>query len=509
MNSPILKNTVTNYMIFGATLVQGVLVNRWMIHYLGNASYGLWAVLWSFFGYGLLLDFGLGISAQKFTATGLFHKDINRYNMIISTIFSFHAAMSVVIIGSTVGLSFFVPQLFNVSDPETVAYCRQCLWLFGIGTAILFPFGMFPEIMVGLQAIYVRNYVRIAAKAVELLGVLLILENGLRLRSLIIFALGLMAAQNFAMAFIAVRRIKGLALRFRIKREVFREIVRFSGYMYICSLSKLVLNNLSRPMIGSVCGLSGAGDFQIAGRVPNYCSQLTQQYQENVYPLSAGLYANGRLNELKTLILNSMRWNSFIATGITAVVWMLFEQAMKALYDVESQEITDIGKLMLISLFVTQTVRSVPHRLLVMADRHKLVAWVSVIEAALNLAGYLVFLPKYGPIAIVWVVLIIKTAIGLLVTLPYVVYFFRYSAIELIAKVYLMPLLAAILPVAVLEYLLSRAPYANAWSVLLGAGALGGGLYLAAAWRLVLNGAERALLLRKIRTFYNSIRPAR
>ena len=88
MKIPLLKNTLTNYLSMGVRLIQGVLITRWMIAELGEANYGLWMMLWSFFCYSLLLDFGLGVAAQKATATELWKRDIQKYNITISTVSS-------------------------------------------------------------------------------------------------------------------------------------------------------------------------------------------------------------------------------------------------------------------------------------------------------------------------------------------------------------------------------------------------------------------------------------
>ena len=61
MTNLLAKNTLTNYLVVGVKFIQGFLVTRWTIQYLGAENYGLWAVLWTIFAYSLLLDFGFEI----------------------------------------------------------------------------------------------------------------------------------------------------------------------------------------------------------------------------------------------------------------------------------------------------------------------------------------------------------------------------------------------------------------------------------------------------------------
>ena len=109
MQVSVAKNTTTNYLVMLIRTFQGLLVTRWLIGYLGDDGYGLWMLLWTFFGYALLMDFGVGIAGQKYTSQELFKRDIHHYNAIISMIFTFHALMALlIIIGAFVeGVSLF------------------------------------------------------------------------------------------------------------------------------------------------------------------------------------------------------------------------------------------------------------------------------------------------------------------------------------------------------------------------------------------------------------------
>ena len=51
MQVSVAKNTATNYLVMLIRFFQGLLVTRWLIGYLGDSGYGLWMLLWTFFGY--------------------------------------------------------------------------------------------------------------------------------------------------------------------------------------------------------------------------------------------------------------------------------------------------------------------------------------------------------------------------------------------------------------------------------------------------------------------------
>ena len=177
MKIPFFKNTVTNYFSMFVRLVQGILVTRWLISHLGEAQYGLWVMLWSFFSYALLLDLGFGVAAQKVTATELYKRDIEKYNHTISSIFFSHVSMALLILPLTFVGMYYIRELFHLpadATEEYIYFCREALLLSGLAATIVFPLGVFPEILVGLQKLYLRNYIIIISKLLELAGVICI-----------------------------------------------------------------------------------------------------------------------------------------------------------------------------------------------------------------------------------------------------------------------------------------------------------------------------------------------
>ena len=202
MKIPFFKNTVTNYFSMFVRLAQGILVTRWLISHLGEAQYGLWIMLWSFFSYALLLDLGFGVAAQKVTATELYKKDIEKYNHTVSSIFFSHVSMALLILPLTFAGMVYVRELFHLPGNATAEYiyfCREALLLSGLAATIVFPLGVFPEILVGLQKLYLRNYIIIVSKLVELAGVICIFAMGWGLFKLLFFVMLVMGLTQLAM----------------------------------------------------------------------------------------------------------------------------------------------------------------------------------------------------------------------------------------------------------------------------------------------------------------------
>lgn len=78
---------------------------------------------------------------------------------------------------------------------------------------------MFPEILVGEQKIYLRNYSIIVAKVIELIGILVIFSPGAALIPLIVFSMLVSLGSNLTMGVCILKLHPKLKLSLKWDRE--------------------------------------------------------------------------------------------------------------------------------------------------------------------------------------------------------------------------------------------------------------------------------------------------
>ena len=384
MKIPFFKNTVTNYFSMFIRLVQGILVTRWLISHLGEAQYGLWVMLWSFFSYALLLDLGFGVAAQKVTATEPYKKDIKKYNHTISSIFFSHVSMALLILPLTFAGMYYIRELFHLpadATEEYIYFCREALLLSGLAATIVFPLGVFPEILVGLQKLYLRNYIIIISKLVELAGVIMIFAFGWGLFKLLFFVMMVMGLTQLAMLVSVWRSIPGFRIRFAFDKEVFKGIFRFSSAVYIISIGRMIWERGMFLLISIFCGLAPVGIFQLGSRIPFLIQQISLPYVENISPISALLHSRKRMMHLAQILIRAIRWVNFFAAGATVMVMIYAPRIIILLFNVDSPEAAFICRLMVLFVYFLLVCRSIPEKFLTMAEEHKFLAKVQIFES--------------------------------------------------------------------------------------------------------------------------------
>ena len=397
MKIPFFKNTVTNYFSMFVRLVQGILITRWLISHLGEAQYGLWVMLWSFFSYALLLDLGFGVAAQKVTATELYKKDIDKYNHTISSIFFSHVSMALLILPLTFVGMYYVRELFHLPADATAEYiyfCREALLLSGLAATIVFPLGVFPEILVGLQKLYLRNYLIIIAKIVELIGVIVIFALGWGLFKLLLFVMLIMGATQLAMLIAVWKIIPQFRIRFAFDKAVFKNIFHFSSAVYVISIGRMIWERGMFLLISIFCGLAPVGVFQLGSRLPFLIQQISLPYVENISPISALLHSRQHTMHLAKILMRAIRWVNFFAAGATMMVMIYAPRIIRLLFNVESAEAAFICRLMVLFVYFLLVYRIIPEKFLTMAEEHKYLAKVQSFESiffiVISIAGLLI-----------------------------------------------------------------------------------------------------------------------
>ena len=442
MKIPFFKNTVTNYFSMFVRLVQGILVTRWLISHLGQAQYGLWVMLWSFFSYALLLDLGFGVAAQKVTATELYKKDIAKYNRTISSIFFSHISMALLILPLTFIGMYYMRELFHLpadATAEYVSFCRKTLLFSGLAATIVFPLGVFPEILAGLQKLYLRNYIIIISKVVELAGVILIFAMGWGLFRLLAFVMIIMGLTQIAMLLGVIRNIPEFRIRFAFDKEVFKSIFNFSASVYFISIGRMIWERGMFLLISIFCGLTSVGIFQLGSRIPMLIQQIAMPYAENISPISALLHSRQRNMHLAQILTRAIRWVNCFAAGITMMVMIYAPRIILFLFNVESDEAAFICRLMVLFVYFLLVLRIIPEKFLTMAEEHRFLAQVQSFESlvfiVISVAGLLI---KPHVLVVVGAMILTKGIGTVFFVMPHlvkrtrmnVIRFFLYSLFE-------------------------------------------------------------------------------
>lgn len=385
MRERILINTLSNYGKMLISIFVTIFLTRILFKGLSREEYGFWALLWSIFGYSLLLDFGFGTAIQKHTSECSVSKDWNKYNRIVSTVFFTYSVFALFIVGFAVILSYNLPHIFDF-EAANLSYFRKVTLFFGIGSALCFPFGFFAEVLRGLQRMHTRNLIQSTFIILNFIGIALMIHFDLNLKGMVFVAMGTNLLSSLSMMYIVRRLIP----TFRIHPSLYdssllRSVLGFSLFAYLITFTNLIILKTDQMIISIFGSVALVAIYQISIRLADTYQRFSAQFLDNLGPISATLFAAGDKSKMTRVLLQSNRLMGLIASMLLIPLLVYVKPILNIWLDLDHSAGIIVAIILLLSMYILLFFRSSSVYVLLMANHHKILAIVACIEAAANL----------------------------------------------------------------------------------------------------------------------------
>jgi len=322
VTSTLWRTSVSSYLRTFLRLVFGLATFRMLYQGLPKADFGFWSLLWSVFGYGVLVDFGLGFAAQKRVAELTVTKAWDDLSRILSTIITFFFGVGVVIFfAGWLGAGTILGWL-QLPGGEVTEY-HDVFVIFCIGLALGFPLGVFPEILRGLQRVSTVNHVVSIFLVANFALVAAALHFGWGLKTILMIALATTIGPDLVCAFIAMRALPHVRIRLGLfDRSKVRDTMQFSIFAYLITATNIVLgktDQLAQHGYRTLAAADGAEALSLFAQQRNdiaavftdvmmplvdgvaLCRALKRIDPEVRIIAATGIAEEGRLQELRSL----------------------------------------------------------------------------------------------------------------------------------------------------------------------------------------------------------------
>ena len=495
----LVKNTVSNYLSTAVKLVSSIFLTSFLYKGLGPEFYGFWSLLWSVFIYSLLLDLGFGKAVEKYCAEASFSGNMGKFNSILSTIMFGYCIVAFVIILVGSGMSFYLDKIFTLNDGDytlNIAYYRKVFMLFSFGIALVFPTGVFPTILLAMQRSYLRNYVIVINKLIEVFGVWYIFHYDYSLMTLIIFTTSINLLSNIVMAVMAFHLMPGLKIRLSyIKLSTLKHIADFSFYTYLLTICDLIIFQTDRVVLGIMVGMSGVTIYHLATKIPQMISMASTQFQTNLAPIAAILHKSGDKKKLQQTMFNSTRITVFICTGVFTIFIPLVRPILYRWLKIDDDETIMVSYILICSMFILIIFRDTAKHFLLMTGYHRLLTKIAIAEAISNIVLSVIFVKLLGVMGVALGTLIPNVIISLMIIFPLAAKHSGVSPFAYLLKVYF-PVILFSAPIVLLIIFATHAVPYYKWDflALLITAATTGTLYLAVGWLVYVTRDEKVQL---------------
>lgn len=500
----LVRNTISNYIRTAVAMIVGLITFRLLYQHFSKEEFGFWSLLWSVFGFGVLLDFGFGFAAQKRVAELSVKQDWPELSRVLSSIIVFYVGIAAVIAISVFLASPWLIRWFGVSAARSEEF-RMAMVVFFVGIGLSFPMGIFPEILRGQQRISLTNWLITTAIIARLALVIAAIHLKWSFLAIMIIAFGSALAPDMCAAFFALKAMPEVKLHLgHFNYASMSDTVKFSVFAYLGTATNLVLAKTDQIVITTTLGVSAIALYQAGAKVGEMFRDFTKQVQDTLSPAAAHLHADRNHAALRDLLVQGTRCSVMIATPLYLLCAFYLDELLQLLTGDHalSRETWLVGQVLLAWYYTTILTHSVSKPIFMMTGHERKLMWLGVAEAAANLVISIALVLWWKSVAAVALGSLIPTLwFGWVHLWPMMSRESKLSFTQLLKQAVLPSWLATLPALFVLMAFkhLVLAPDSNVIAAMFIESTLAGIIALIGVWRFGLTQNERERLAAKIR----------
>ena len=468
-------------------------LSPFLVHHLGDARYGLWGVIGSIIGYLGLLDLGLRVGVTRFVARHEATGDREAANRLVSTALGLFAVVGViaVVVGTTIALNL---QRFAQMPSGYLHEASVAVFIAGITMGVSLVSGVYGAVIGGLQRFDLLNTIDLTGEVVRAAAMFYFVGHGGGLITLATLQLCIVTLRGIAYVIATHRLQPWIRVARRFYNGVTRkEILSFSAYTFILHASAMVLFSSDALVIAAIMPVTQVAFFVIAGNLSQVAMQVQSGVSRVIYPLISSKQASDGLVAASVLMRKSVRLSTIIVLPIV-LTFLTRGPTFIGLW-IGPKYMSTAGavlQILTLGLCVFMSYRVLTISVMALA-LHKGLVPAYIAEAVMNLSLSVILGKTMGVTGVAWGTTIPR----LIMALGFAPWFcskkLGVPAQEYAMHAWIRPL-AAMLPFAVVSYLLDRTWTAPNVFYFFGQVAITMPLAIAGTWIVGLEQDEREQL---------------
>ncbi len=396
------RNVLSNWGGYAFSAVINFVLSPFVVHSLGDASYGIWVLLGSLVGYLGLLDLGVRAAVTRFIAK--FHTQENHLEAT-------RVASSALVVFSVIGLlaiaiasilAAFIGQIFEI-PADLVSVAGIVLILGGVNIGVSLVSGVYGGVVAGLQRFDHINAVEVVIGAFRAAAIFLALNEGMGLVSLAAIQLGMSAARGLANYWLSRRLYPEMRAVFtECRRKHLKMIFSFSASVLLLQASGMLILFSDAVVIGSFLPIGMVTFFAIAANLTEYARAPISGISTILTPSASALEAGDERDDLQRVLLVGSRISTLIILPIV-ITFMLRGQSFIGLWMGEEYAEPAGEVLYILSLALAVAVGyQVVVATMMGISKHRGLVPAFMVEAVFNVGLSVIWLQSYGIIGVAW-----------------------------------------------------------------------------------------------------------
>jgi O-antigen/teichoic acid export membrane protein len=398
----IAQNVLSNWLALVITTAVGFFLSPFVVHRLGNLTYGVWVIIMSLVSYMNLLDLGLRGAVTRFVSKGTAQKNDRESSEAVSGALWIRLWISAAVIAAGVLVSFGFNRVFSI-PLELQQAARIAVLVTAVTVAINLWCGVFGGVLVALHRYDVTSTISILQTATRAAGIVFLLRSGHGILALAIWDLCTALIANSVTITLCFRIYPALRVVFGPPdRNTLKKLWNYSFYAFLINVAVQVTYYTDNIVVGAFLSPAAVTLYAIGGLLIGYVRQIVSSMTTTFTPLASTYEAEGNHENLRRLLIHGTRAALLVSLPIEAALFFrghtFIRLWMGPQYAEPSGTVMQI--LLLSVLFSSANVTS--GGIVYGMEKHKRIAQWAIAEGAANLILSIVLVRRIGIYGVAW-----------------------------------------------------------------------------------------------------------
>ncbi len=411
-----------SYVSVAINILSGLVYSPFIIKSVGKSEYAIFVLVNSLVSL-FLIDFGLGATALRFLSKYRAEGADDKINAFLACIYRLYLAIDVLIIAAFTVTFFSLDYIYPTLSEGELSALKSAFAVAAAFSTLNFPFSALGGVLTAYSEFVHIKLADIFHRVASLALVFTALSCGGGVVSVVLIN-GVCSTIVTVYKFVTVKRKTKAKADFAYRdRETYREIISFSAWSAVSSLSQRLIFNITPSILGAFCGADDIAVFGVITAIESYTYVVTNAIHGLFLPRVSKIYTEPEPEKNLSILMLSVGRFQYIINGLVVAVFAAVGTEFIRLWVGEGYGGAYIGVILVTlpgllfnSLHIATTALSVTHRV-------HLYALINVFTGVINVALSLALSPRYG-------------AVGACVSIA-VAYLFRTAALNFICVKFL------------------------------------------------------------------------
>jgi O-antigen/teichoic acid export membrane protein len=398
----IAQNILSNWFALAVTTVAGFFLSPYVVHHLGNLTYGVWVIIGSLVSYMGLLDLGLRGAVTRFVSKGVAQNDHAESSQTVSGALWIRLWISLAIIATGLVLSVALQHIF-VIPPALQQAARIAVLVTAVTVGINLWCGVFGGVLVALHRYDLTSAVSIFQTCARAAGIVYLLRSGHGILALALWDLCNSLLANAALIFLCFRVYPALKVVFGSPgRATLAKLWNYSFWAFLINVAIQVTYYTDNLVVGAFLSPGAVTLYAIGGLLIAYARQIVSAMTTTFTPLASSFEAEGNYDNLRRLVIHGTRAALIVSLPIEVALFFRGHTFIRLwMGEQYAGPSGTVMKILLLSvLFASANTTS--GGIVYGMEKHKRLALWAILEAAANFVLSIILVRRIGIYGVAW-----------------------------------------------------------------------------------------------------------